>query len=99
MNYKDLILLYPWIDLILELFKGLMPTLVALLAIFLNNSFARDEINGIVIKTSTAIDECIKKFNHMFEKTEHLVLQALEKVTKWQYKKGSYPPFCVMLMP
>ena len=41
MNYKDLILLYPWVDLVLELFKGIMPTLIALLAIFLNNSFAR----------------------------------------------------------
>lgn len=41
MNYKDLILLYPWVDLVLELFKGVMPTLAALLAIFLNNSYAR----------------------------------------------------------
>lgn len=41
MSYEELILLYPCIDLVLELFKGIMPTLVALLAIFLNNSFAR----------------------------------------------------------
>ena len=41
MSYEDLILLNPWIDLVLELFKGIMPTLIALLAIFLNNSFAR----------------------------------------------------------
>lgn len=41
MSYEDLILLHPWVDLVLELFKGVMPTLVALLAIFLNNSFAR----------------------------------------------------------
>lgn len=41
MSYEDLILLYPWIDLVLELFKGVMPTLVALLAIYQNNSFAR----------------------------------------------------------
>lgn len=42
MSYEDLILLHPWIDLVLELFKGVMPTLVALLAIFLNNSFAKE---------------------------------------------------------
>lgn len=42
MSYEDLILLHPWVDLVLELFKGVMPTLVALLAIYLNNSFARE---------------------------------------------------------
>lgn len=42
MSYEDLILLYPWVDLVLELFKGVMPTLVALLAIYLNNSFASE---------------------------------------------------------
>jgi len=42
MSYEDLILLHPWVDLVLELFKGVMPTLVALLAIFLNNSFAKE---------------------------------------------------------
>lgn len=39
MTYQEFIRCYPWIDLLLELFKGIMPTIVALLAIFLNNSF------------------------------------------------------------
>lgn len=41
MTYQELVKCYPWIDLVLELFKGVMPTFVALLAIFLNNSFAK----------------------------------------------------------
>lgn len=37
MTYKELVELYPCIDLFLELFKGLAPTIVAVLAIIINN--------------------------------------------------------------
>lgn len=40
MNYTSFIELHPWVDLFLELFKGIMPTLVALLAIYINNRIA-----------------------------------------------------------
>ena len=30
MTYQELVKCYPWIDLVLELFKGVMPTFVAL---------------------------------------------------------------------
>ena len=41
MNYNDLITTYPWIDLIMEIFKGTMPTIVALFAIYMNNKKAK----------------------------------------------------------
>lgn len=37
MTYEELIEIYPCIDLFLELFKGLAPTIVAVLAIIINN--------------------------------------------------------------
>lgn len=41
MTYQELVDCYPWIDLVLELFKGIMPTMVALFAIFKNNSLSQ----------------------------------------------------------
>lgn len=40
MNYEKFATLYPWLDFGLELFKGIMPTIVALLAIYFNNKNA-----------------------------------------------------------
>ncbi|MDK0563672.1 hypothetical protein P5E48_08160 [Clostridium perfringens] len=40
MTYDDLINLYPWFDLFWELFKGIVPTAVALLAIYINDRLA-----------------------------------------------------------
>lgn len=62
MSYEDLILLYPWVDLVLELFKGVMPTLVALLAIYLNNSFARER-ELIYRKKNLQLDYYTKMLN------------------------------------
>lgn len=62
MSYEDLILLNPWIDLVLELFKGVMPTLVALLAIYLNNSFARER-ELIYRKKNLQLDYYTKMLN------------------------------------
>lgn len=62
MSYEDLILLHPWIDLVLELFKGVMPTLVALLAIYLNNSFARER-ELIYRKKNLQLDYYTKMLN------------------------------------
>ncbi|WP_045517740.1 hypothetical protein [Clostridium sporogenes] len=42
MNYNAFISKYPWFDLILEIFKGIMPTIMALLAIYINNKRARE---------------------------------------------------------
>lgn len=41
MTYQELIKSYPWIDLALELFKGIMPTVVALFTIFMTEFFIR----------------------------------------------------------
>ncbi|MCX0380046.1 hypothetical protein LI055_10485 [Clostridium perfringens] len=40
MTYDELINLYPWFDLFWELFKGIVPTAVALLAIYINDRLA-----------------------------------------------------------
>ena len=34
MSWKDVILEYPWIDVALEVFKGVMPTVIALITVF-----------------------------------------------------------------
>lgn len=41
MTYQELIKSYPWIDLAVELFKGIMPTVVALFTIFMTEFFIR----------------------------------------------------------
>lgn len=47
MTYKELVIQYPWIDLILELFSKIVPVAVAILAIIINNtqSSKRDKKN------------------------------------------------------
>ena len=47
MTYSEFVKIYPALDLFLELFKGLGPTLIAILAIVLNhrNSVKRDKEN------------------------------------------------------
>ena len=42
MTYDELVMAYPSIDVFLELFKGIAPTLVALLAIVVNNNKAKN---------------------------------------------------------
>lgn len=66
MSYEDLIILHPWVDLVLELFKGVMPTLVALLAIFLNNSFARER-ELIYRKKNLQLDYYTKMLNWLHD--------------------------------
>ncbi len=41
MTYQELVKCYPWVDLSIELFKGIMPTVVALLTIFITEFFVR----------------------------------------------------------
>lgn len=55
MTYEDFINIYPWVDLVLQLFQGIFPTVVALLAIYINNKRAaeRDRKNR---KDKMAID-------------------------------------------
>lgn len=66
MNYEDLIREYPYIDLIFELFKGIMPTAVALLAIFLNNSFAKKR-DLMYRKKNLQLDYYVKILNWLHE--------------------------------
>lgn len=66
MTYKEFINSYPWVDLILELFKGIMPTAVALLAIFLNNSFAKKR-DLMYRKKSLQLDYYVKMLNWLHE--------------------------------
>lgn len=40
MSYEELVVIYPWLDLFLELFKGFAPTVVAVMAIVINNCVA-----------------------------------------------------------
>lgn len=40
MNYNDFIKYHPWFSLFFELFKGIAPTIAALLAIYINNKSA-----------------------------------------------------------
>ncbi|MDU7725173.1 hypothetical protein [Clostridium perfringens] len=66
MSYEEFIKLHPWFDLGFELFKGIMPTLVALFAIWINNVMAtkRDrkkynkdiKINTLLNLQNNAID-------------------------------------------
>ncbi|WP_333960591.1 hypothetical protein [Clostridium perfringens] len=59
MNYTDFIQLHPWADLIIELFKDIMPTVVALLAIYFNNKMAakrEKNKNKIDIKVKALIN-------------------------------------------
>lgn len=41
MTYQELVKMYPWVDLALELFKGIMPTAIALFTIFMTELFIR----------------------------------------------------------
>ncbi len=83
MSYEDLILLHPWIDLVLELFKGVMPTLVALLAIYLNNSFARKR-ELIYRKKNLQLDYYTKMLNwlHNIKKDMMEVSRDLDNALK-----------------
>lgn len=41
MTYAELIKCYPWIDLAMELFKGIAPTVIAFVTIFLTEYFVK----------------------------------------------------------
>ena len=70
MNYSQLIEMYPWVDLSLELFKGLAPTIVAVLAIFINNKQAkkRDSENRQNLKSRQLAESKIKVLENMLDK-------------------------------
>lgn len=74
MTYDKFIELYPWFDLFLELFKGVVPTFVAILAIAVNNykSNKRD-------KRNKRIDMIIKYEEGLIEKIS-LLESVLEEV-------------------
>lgn len=66
MTYQDFVKCYPWVDLLLELFKGIMPTTVALFAIFMNNSLSKKR-DLMYKKRSLQLDYFIKILNWLHE--------------------------------
>ena len=64
MTYSEFVKIYPALDLFLELFKGLGPTLIAILAIVLNhrNSVKRDKENRRNSLYYTVQKEMMDKF-------------------------------------
>ncbi len=77
MSYDDLIKLYPWVDLIMELFKGIVPTFVALLAIFLNNFFSQKR-DLLYRKKSLQLDYCEKMLQWLHEIKKDMMEITLE---------------------
>lgn len=77
MSYDDLIKLYPWVDLIMELFKGIVPTFVALLAIFLNNVFSQKR-DLMCRKKSLQLDYCEKALEWLHEIKRDVMEVTLE---------------------
>lgn len=39
MTYQDFIMEYPWVDFALEIFKGVMPTVIALASVFVTQTY------------------------------------------------------------
>ena len=72
MTYQEFIKCYPWFDLALELFKGIMPTVVALFAIFMNNSLSKKR-DLIYRKKSLQLDYYIKILNWLHEIREDIM--------------------------
>lgn len=72
MTYQEFIKCYPWIDLLFELFKGIMPTVVALFAIFMNNSLSKKR-DLIYRKKSLQLDYYIKILNWLHEIKEDVM--------------------------
>ena len=70
MNYEQFIELYPAVDLALEIFKGLAPTIVAVLAIIINNSLAkaRNQKDNQMLRKKKIADAQIVVLNTMLEK-------------------------------
>ena len=70
MNYDQFIELYPAVDLALEIFKGLAPTIVAVLAIIINNSLAkaRNQKDNELLRKKKIADAKIVVLNTMLEK-------------------------------
>ena len=66
MTYQEFIKCYPWVDLLLELFRGIMPTMVALFAIFINNSLSRKR-DLMYRKKSLQMDYYLKILNWLHE--------------------------------
>lgn len=99
MNYADFIRLNPWFDLIFELFKGIAPTLVALIAIWINNIMAdkrEREKNEKAIKVESLVNlqnDAIEVNNMIFDTgrafLDYMQFLNNEEVENWKiyYKK------------
>ena len=70
MTYEELVKFYPCVDLFLELFKGLAPTIVAVLAIIINNSVSarRDKKANKINKEKKIAEGKITVLNEMLDK-------------------------------
>lgn len=70
MTHEELVNIYPCVDLFLELFKGLAPTIVAVLAIIINNSISvkRDRKTNKINKEKKVAEGKITVLNEMLDK-------------------------------
>ncbi len=85
MTYDHFIKLHPFFDLFFELFKGVMPTVVAILAIYLNNK-------GAVIRERKSRKE------DMIIKIKGTMLDKLIDVTNMYYNCGKIAIECITEM-
>lgn len=85
MTYREFVNCYPWVDLVLELFKGIAPTGVALFAIFMNNSFSkkRDLINR---KKEMKLD-CLEKILSWIHEIKDGVFKTSQTLSKRLFEK------------
>ena len=89
MNYQELIIVYPWIDIAMEMFKGIMPSTIALFAIFLTHFFTKKR-ELLFKKKSMKIDYLEKILNWIHEMQDYILESSftLEKILE---KKGQNP--------
>lgn len=90
MSYESFKLAYPWVDLILELFKGIMPTVVALLAIYVNNKIASKREMRTSKKEEERLKEQYKreeeKMKKSFEIEEKRFIESSQREIEKQKK-------------
>lgn len=84
MTYKELIEIYPWIDLFMELFKGVAPTIVAICAIVINNVAIskREKKNDVSNRQRRQNESQILVLEHMLSKYDELTQMFWKSGTK-----------------
>lgn len=92
MTYDQFINLHPFFDLFFELFKGVIPTIVAIMAIYLNNKGAmkreqKSRKEDMIIKIKgTMLDKLIDVTN-MYYNCGKIAIQCITEVEECNKKK------------